>query len=85
MDLYNEFNSKIAKRYKIMEHKCRPVEKCYAFEHNDIGNVGQYLEVVYSSNFPALPSDLKGRDLLNLVILYKLFQNTLGKFKIGVF
>jgi len=60
MDLYNEFNSKIAKRYKIMEHKCRPVEKCYAFEHNDIGNVGQYLEVVYSSNFPALPSDLKG-------------------------
>ena len=60
MDLYNEFNTKIAKRYKIMEHKCRPVEKCYAFEHSDVPNVGQYLEVIYSSDYPALPPDLKG-------------------------
>ena len=60
MDLYNEFNNKIAKRYKILEHKCRPVEKCYAFEDSSIPNVGQYLEVIYSSNYPALPSDLKG-------------------------
>jgi len=60
MDLYNEFNNKIAKRYKINEHKCRPVEKLYAFEHSDIPDSGQYLEVVYSSQFPALPPDLTG-------------------------
>ena len=60
MDLYNEFNSKIAKRYKIMEHKCRPVEKSYAFDHSDIPNVGQYLEVLYSSDYPALPAELTG-------------------------
>ena len=60
MDLYNEFNDKIAKRYKILEHKCRPIEKSYAFEDSSIPNVGQYLEVIYSSNYPALPSDLKG-------------------------
>lgn len=60
MDLYNEFNDKIAKRYKINEHKCRPVEKLYAFEHSDIPDSGQYLEVVYSSQYPALPPDLKG-------------------------
>eukprot|EP00092_Neocalanus_flemingeri_P020784 GFUD01022520.1.p1 GENE.GFUD01022520.1~~GFUD01022520.1.p1 ORF type:complete len:1437 (+),score=492.07 GFUD01022520.1:76-4386(+) len=60
MDLYNEFNDKIAKRYKINEHKCRPVEKLYAFEHSDIPDSGQYLEVVYSSQYPALPADLKG-------------------------
>jgi len=60
MDLYNEFNDKIAKRYKINEHKCRPVEKLYAFEHSDIPDSSQYLEVVYSSQYPALPPDLKG-------------------------
>eukprot|EP00090_Calanus_glacialis_P016583 TRINITY_DN25936_c0_g1_i4.p1 TRINITY_DN25936_c0_g1~~TRINITY_DN25936_c0_g1_i4.p1 ORF type:complete len:1464 (-),score=583.40 TRINITY_DN25936_c0_g1_i4:126-4448(-) len=60
MDLYNEFNDKIAKRYKINEHKCRPVEKLYAFEHTDIPDSGHYLEVVYSSQYPALPPDLKG-------------------------
>merc|ERR1719186_1561337 len=60
MDLYNEFNDKIAKRYKINEHKCRPVEKLYAFEHADIPDSGHYLEVVYSSQYPALPPDLSG-------------------------
>ena len=60
MDMYNEFNNKIAKRYKILEHKCRPVEKSYAFEHTNIPDHGQYLEVLYSSEYPALPSDLKG-------------------------
>jgi len=60
MDMYNEFNSKIAKKYRILEHKCKPVEKLYAFEHTDIPDVGQYLEVLYSSDYPALPGDLKG-------------------------
>ena len=43
-----------------MEHKCRSVEKSYAFEHTDTPNVCQYLEVLYSSNYTALPADLKG-------------------------
>jgi DNA polymerase alpha subunit A len=60
MDLYNEFNTKVAKRYKINDFKCRPVEKSYAFEHTDLPNHGTYLEVVYGSQFPALPADLTG-------------------------
>ena len=60
VDLYNEFNTKVAKRYKITDFKCRPVEKSYAFEHADIPNHGTYLEVVYGPQFPALPPDLVG-------------------------
>jgi hypothetical protein len=57
--VYTEFNEKIAKRYKIMQFGCKSVEKSYAFEHADVPNVGKYLEVVYSADFPALPADLK--------------------------
>merc|ERR1719474_2014059 len=60
MDLYNEFNSKVAKRYKISDFKCRPVEMSYAFEHADIPDHGTYLEVLYGPQFPALPADLTG-------------------------
>ena len=60
MDLYNEVNDKITKRYNIKEFKCRPCEKMYAFEHSDIPDTCQYLEVMYDAKFPALPPDLKG-------------------------
>ena len=60
LDLYTEFNDKIAGRYKIQEHRCRPVTKRYAFEHADIPAEGGYLEVLYSSQFPALPPELQG-------------------------
>ncbi len=63
MDMYTEFNEKVSKRYKIMEFKCKPVEKSYAFDHADVPNVGQYLEVVYSSEYPPLPADLKVRPM----------------------
>ena len=36
------------------------MEKMYAFEHSDIPDNGQYLEVLYSAQYPALPPDLKG-------------------------
>ena len=36
------------------------MEKMYAFEHSDIPDSGQYLEVLYSAQYPALPPDLKG-------------------------
>ena len=60
MDIYNEVNDKVTKRYNIKEFKCRPVEKMYAFEHADIPNNCQYLEVMYDSKYPSLPPDLKG-------------------------
>ncbi len=65
--MYTEFNEKIAKRYKIMQFGCKSVEKSYAFEHADVPNVGKYLEVVYSADYPALPADLKVR-LLSSVL-----------------
>ena len=33
---------------------------CYAFEHLDVPDKADYLEVQYSANYPALPSDLSG-------------------------
>uniref|UniRef100_A0A8C9ZVL6 DNA polymerase n=1 Tax=Sander lucioperca TaxID=283035 RepID=A0A8C9ZVL6_SANLU len=36
------------------------VEKSYAFEIPDVPTQSEYLEVRYSAEFPALPSDLKG-------------------------
>jgi hypothetical protein len=59
MDLYTEFNEKVSKRYKIMQFKCKPVERGYAFEHADVPNVGNYLEIIYSAEYPPLPADLK--------------------------
>ena len=32
----------------------------YAFEHTDVPDVAQYLQVLYSPKYPALPTDLKG-------------------------
>ena len=66
IDLYNEVNDKITKRYNIKEFKCRPCEKMYAFEHSDIPDTCQYLEVMYDSKFPALPPDLKGETFSRL-------------------
>jgi hypothetical protein len=67
-DVYTEFNEKIAKRYKIMQFGCKSVEKSYAFEHADVPNVGKYLEVVYSADYPALPADLKVRRVVISVL-----------------
>ena len=50
MDLYNEVNDKITKRYNIKEFKCRPCEKMYAFEHADVPDSCQYLEVGSSND-----------------------------------
>ena len=67
-DVYTEFNEKIAKRYKIMQFGCKSVEKSYAFEHADVPNVGKYLEVVYSADYPALPADLKVKLVVSSVL-----------------
>jgi DNA polymerase alpha subunit A len=59
-DVYEEFNSKVTQRFKISEFKSKPATLSYAFEHQDVPSVGTYLQILYSSKCPALPTDLKG-------------------------
>ncbi|XP_033119807.1 DNA polymerase alpha catalytic subunit-like [Anneissia japonica] len=59
-DIYEEFNSKIAEKYKLMKFKCRKVTKKYCFELHDVPAESEYLEVRYAADLPQLPSDLTG-------------------------
>uniref|UniRef100_A0A8C9ZLN0 DNA polymerase n=1 Tax=Sander lucioperca TaxID=283035 RepID=A0A8C9ZLN0_SANLU len=59
MDVYQEFNE-LSEKFRIMKFKSKKVEKSYAFEIPDVPTQSEYLEVRYSAEFPALPSDLKG-------------------------
>ncbi|XP_066879086.1 DNA polymerase alpha catalytic subunit isoform X2 [Kogia breviceps] len=59
-DVYDEFDEKIAAKYKIMKFKSKAVEKSYAFEIPDVPEKSEYLEVRYSAEMPQLPQDLKG-------------------------
>ncbi|XP_056155811.1 DNA polymerase alpha catalytic subunit [Lampris incognitus] len=59
MDVYQEFNE-LSEKFRIMKFKSKKVEKNYAFEIPDVPTQCEYLEVRYSAEFPALPSDLKG-------------------------
>ncbi|XP_028935411.1 DNA polymerase alpha catalytic subunit [Ornithorhynchus anatinus] len=59
-DVYEEFDEKVAVRYKIMKFKSRKVEKNYAFEIPDVPARSDYLEVRYSAELPQLPQDLQG-------------------------
>lgn len=59
-DVYEEFNSKISDKYKIKQFKSRVTTKKYVFGGENIPLESEYLEVRYSANYPALPSDLKG-------------------------
>nr|XP_019612610.1 PREDICTED: DNA polymerase alpha catalytic subunit [Rhinolophus sinicus] len=59
-DVYDEFDEKIATKYKIMKFKSKIVEKNYAFEIPDIPEKSEYLEVRYSAEIPPLPQNLKG-------------------------
>ncbi|XP_078147531.1 DNA polymerase alpha catalytic subunit isoform X1 [Centroberyx gerrardi] len=59
MDVYQEFNE-LSEKFKIMKFKSKKVDRNYAFEIPDVPTQSEYLEVRYSAEFPALPSDLKG-------------------------
>ncbi|XP_073255535.1 DNA polymerase alpha catalytic subunit-like isoform X1 [Porites lutea] len=61
IDVYQEFNDKIAKKHKIMKFISRKVQKAYTFEIQDIPVTSEYLEVKYSADYPQLPSDLTGQ------------------------
>jgi len=60
IDVYQEFNEKIATKHKIMKFISRKVQKAYAFEIQDVPVMSEYLEVRYSADSPQLPSDLSG-------------------------
>ncbi|XP_053168394.1 DNA polymerase alpha catalytic subunit isoform X2 [Hemicordylus capensis] len=60
MNIYEEFNDRIAVKYKIMKFKSKKVEKNYAFEIPDVPAKSDYLEIRYSAEYHQLPQDLKG-------------------------
>lgn len=47
MDVYKEFNERIAERYKILQYKSRKIERNYAFSIPDVPMKSEYLEVMY--------------------------------------
>lgn len=59
MDVYEEFNTRVADRYKIAQFKSRRVLKKYGFEPASIPRESEYLEVKYSAEHN-LPTNLKG-------------------------
>lgn len=60
MDVYEEFNNRVAERYRIQQFKSRRVTKRYAFEPASVPRQSEYLEVKYSAEYPALPTNLRG-------------------------
>ncbi|GAB1605260.1 DNA polymerase alpha catalytic subunit-like [Argonauta hians] len=58
--VYDEFNEKIAEKYKITTYKSKKVSCKYAFELADVPIKSDYLEVRYSFDLPMLNKDLKG-------------------------
>ncbi|XP_070173652.1 DNA polymerase alpha catalytic subunit-like [Littorina saxatilis] len=60
MDVYQEFNDKMAERHKITKFKSKKATKKYAFEKADVPVESDYLEVHYAADLPVLPSDLHG-------------------------
>lgn len=57
LDVYEEFNSKIAAKYKIHQFKSRKTTKSYSFEYTDVPLMSEYLEVKYAvsyyNNYPS--------------------------------
>ncbi|CAL4103579.1 unnamed protein product, partial [Meganyctiphanes norvegica] len=60
MEVYQEFNDVIAKKFKILQFKSKMSTKRYAFEKFEIPAEAEYLEVRYSPEYPSLPSDVCG-------------------------
>ena len=59
--LYSEFNSKYAERYRIMKFTSRRVTRCYAFDLPDVPQECEYLQVMYSAEYQAPPTNDKGK------------------------
>ena len=59
--LYAEFNAKYAEPLRIMRFTSRRVTRHYAFDQSDVPQESEYLQVVYSAEYPAPPMDASGR------------------------
>ena len=56
-----EFSDKFADRHQILKFSSKRVTKKYAFELPDVPSECEYLEVMYSAEYPAPPMNDKGR------------------------
>ncbi|CAG0901514.1 unnamed protein product [Darwinula stevensoni] len=65
-DVYKEFSEVIAPKYRIQEFRSKISWKHYAFEHLDVPRQSQYLEIEYSANNAALPTDLSGKSFSHI-------------------
>ncbi|XP_063858449.1 DNA polymerase alpha catalytic subunit-like [Scylla paramamosain] len=61
IDVYEEFNASVSNKFKIQQFKSRKITKKYGFGKPGIPVESEYLEVCYSAEYPALPSDLCGQ------------------------
>ncbi|VDK25164.1 unnamed protein product [Anisakis simplex] len=50
----------VLKQFGVSTVKCRPVKKNFAYNDGIIPKTAEVLEVQYASNYPKLPTDLKG-------------------------
>lgn len=66
MDVYEEFNTKIATELGIKEFKSRKVTKNYCFNIPDIPAQSDYLEVRYSATLPPPPTNKKYRTFTHI-------------------
>lgn len=48
MDVYQEFNSTVSEKFKILQFKSRKVTKKYCFEKVEVPEESEYLEVRYT-------------------------------------
>lgn len=53
MDVYQEFNSTVSEKFKILQFKSRKVSKKYCFEKVEVPEESEYLEVCYSVSYCA--------------------------------
>ncbi|CAK8686705.1 DNA polymerase alpha catalytic subunit-like [Clavelina lepadiformis] len=59
-DVYQEFDSEVADKHKIMKFKTKMLEKKYVFGQKDIPHETQYLEISYPAEYGQLSQDLSG-------------------------
>ena len=59
--VYSEFNSKYAEPQRIMKFTSRRVTRRYAFDQSDVPQESEYLQVMYSADYEALPMNASGK------------------------
>lgn len=60
-ELYSEFNAKYAEPHRIMKFTSRRVNCKYAFDQSDVPQESEYLQVKYSAEYDAPPTNASGK------------------------